>query len=343
MVGKGSMENRKKRVHALAAGLMASLLTVAAGAQQSGTAAKPAATGSSPSPVAGTTGNGAAAASPGDAVVMKVGASQLTQSEIESLFSLRASAGRQKLNAEARRHLAESYVRIFVLSQQAMNDHLDTSPALRFRIEMQRATMLAQAEYDKMRNQIQVSPEEVAQYYNDHPLEFDTIQVREFLVRKRQPGTEDAGSSGLSAEDAKARAESIRKELASGSSPDEVSQDFSGTDVLLIDPKPRTLHRNEMIPALEKAAFQARDGEVPEAVDTPEAVIVLDVLKRAHIEQKDAAAEIEKKLRAHKLEAQIEDLKKKASIWIDDAYLKNDAMAAPALAAHPPVAETKRK
>lgn len=326
------MKNRSEYAHAakrLAVTLGVSLLTLLAGAQQSGTAPKSVGNGSSSLPAADA-GRNAPAAESSAKVVLKIGATPVTQSELEALFSERASGVGQKLNAEGRRHLAEAYLRMLLLSQQAVDDHLDASPAIRLRLETERIRTLAQAEFDKMRNQIQVSPDEIGKYYTDHALEFDMAQVREFLVRKRRPGGEEAEASGLSAEAAKTTAEAIRKALASGDSPDKIAEDFPAPDVLLIDRKPRTLHRNQMTPALEKATFEAKDGQVPEAVDTPEAVIVVALLKRVRLGQKDATPEIENKLRQSKLEAQIDDMKKKAVIWMDDDYFKNAQVPAPA-------------
>lgn len=276
-----------------------------------------------------------------DPVVLKIGATQITRSEMEALFGeLPAPSTKGELSPEGRTHLAELYVRIVLLSQQAVNDHLDTSPAMRHRLEMQRARLLAQVEYDKMRGAAEVAAEEIAQYYADHHLEYDTVQVREFLVRKR--AKDSAGSeSGLSPEDASAKAESIRKALAAGDSAEKVSEDLGSSDVLLIDAKPRTLKRNEMVPALEQASFAAKDGGVAGPVDTPDALLVVLVLKHGHIEEPEAATEIAQRLRTQKLEAEVKDLEKKAGVWMSDTYFKKDQGVTPTSVSQPPAPSPK--
>lgn len=259
-----------------------------------------------------------------DPVVLKIGTAQLTQSEMESLFAeLPLPSTKGALTPEGRRHLAEMYVRVVLLSQQAATDHMDSSPAMRRRLEMQRAKLLAQAEYDKMRGEVKLDPEEIAKYYADHHLEYETVQVREFLVRKRAKDSENA-DSGLSAQDAMAKAELIRTRLAAGETPDKVAEDLGGSDVLLIDPRPRTLKRSEMVPVLERASVEAKDNGVAGPVDTPDAVLVLLVLKHGRIEEQDAATEIGNKLRAQKLDAELNDLKNKAGVWMSDDYFKKD-------------------
>ncbi|HEY6308737.1 MAG TPA: peptidylprolyl isomerase [Candidatus Angelobacter sp.] len=246
------------------------------------------------------------------------------------------------MSAEARRHIGELYVRMVLLSQQALNEHLDLTPALRSQLELQRAKLLAQAEYEKMRSEVKVSQEEIGQYYTAHQQEFDTIQVRQFVVRKEPAGAEGA-EPGLTAENPKTQAESIRKALAAGADAEKVAADFAATNVMLIDPKPRTLRRSEMIPALEKATFELRDGEVSEPVDTPQAFLVVLVLKHHHLEQKEATTEIEKKLQRQKLDAEFDDLRRKAGVWMDEDYFSGHPAATPGSAAQPPASAPTAK
>lgn len=310
------------------------LLAYGAGAQQSGTPPKPAEGGSSPP-----TGTGTAATSHGaessQKVVLKVGTTQVTQAEIEAFTSELGRAAAGSLPPEGRQHIAELYVRMVLLSRQALNDHLDSSPALRSRLELQRTRMLAQAEYDKMRSEGKVGPEEVGQYYMAHKSEFDTIQVREFLVRKEPTGSENA-EPGLMREDAKTKAEAIRKVLVAGTNPEKVAEEFAGPDVVLVDRTPRTLRRGEQAPALENATWGIKDGEVSELVDTPQAFLVVLVLKHRHLEQKEVTKEIENKLRRQKLDTEMDRLREKAGVWMDEEYFKGKPVATPGSAAPPP-------
>jgi len=311
--------------------LLASVLPCTMTAQQSETPSKPASNGA---PAVFKAGN--AKTAPSDEVVLTIGTIQVTKSEIESMLGEQPSPSTKRaVNAAGRQRLVESYVRMILLSQQAANDHLDSSPAMRRRLEMQRARLLAAAEFDKMRSEIKVSPEDIAQYYASHQPEFDTVEVRQFLVRKRPKDSQDP-DVGMSAADALSKAESIRKALASGDPPEKVNEDLGDPAVLLIDPKPRTLKRNDMIPALEKASFEAKDGGVAGPVDTPDAVLVALVFTHGHIAQKEAATEIGNKLRAQKLDAEVDDLRKKVGVWMNEDYFKKDPGATTAPPSQPP-------
>lgn len=48
----------------------------------------------------------------------------------------------------------DEYVKTLMLSQRALQQHLDSSPALRFELQLQREQTLAQAEYQKMASDV---------------------------------------------------------------------------------------------------------------------------------------------------------------------------------------------
>ena len=71
-------------------------------------------------------------------------------------------------------------------------------------------------------------------------------------------------------------------------------------------------------------------------MDTPQAFIVVKVFGHQRPELKDVATEIETKLRQQKLDAEVDDLKKKAGVWMDEDYFKGKPVATSGSAAQPP-------
>ena len=316
--------------------LLAVFLVPAASAQKSAT---PATTPKASSATPGTAApaNGAAST---DKVVMKVGASQVTQSEIDALISNLNSQAQQTLAKQGRRPLGEEYVKVLLLSEQAANDHLESSPEVHRRLELQRVQTLAQAEYEKMASEVKVSPDEIGKYFAAHQPEYETAQVREFVVRKKQPGAKE-GTVGLSADEAKTKADAIRKALTAGSDAKKVAQDFALPNVVMSDAEPRTIRRGQLLPALDKAAFELKDGGVSDSLDTPQALVFLQVVGHHHADQKEVAADIENTLRQQKLEAEMAGLRTKTNVWMDEDYFKSQT--APAPPQQPPAAPTAPK
>ena len=64
--------------------------------------------------------------------------------------------------AQGRRPVGEEYVKMLLLSQRALDEHLDSSPALRSRLELERAETLAEAQYQKMWSEAKFSEEKSA-------------------------------------------------------------------------------------------------------------------------------------------------------------------------------------
>jgi hypothetical protein len=255
-------------------------------------------------------------------VVLKVGSTQITESEIDAVVSRLGVKAKAIVSVQGLRPVAEDYTKMLLLSQRASDERLDLTPDIRFQLQLQRVETLAQAEYDKMAGELQISQEEISQYFTAHRPEFETVQVQEFLIRKRPQGTEDP-KQGLTPEEARSTAESIRKALLSGTAVEEVAKTFdTSISVMLVDQRPRTLRRAEMKPILQKATFDLPDGGVSEIVDTAQALIVVKVFAHQHPELKEVTAEIRNKVQQQKLDAEVDAMKKKAGVWMDQEYFK---------------------
>ncbi len=172
------------------------------------------------------------------------------------------------------------------------------------------------------------------QYYTAHAADYDEITVRQFVIRKKAadpqagPGHSPAPTGpGLAPEDAKARAETIRKELAAGTDIKKVMDEFKAPGDVIIEAEPRKVRRGGMRPEMEKVAFALKDGEVSEPVDIPQALVFFQVTGHSHVDLKDVTPEIEKNLRQQKIDAALAEVKKSTTVWMDEQYFAGPTQA----------------
>lgn len=307
------------------------------GQQPSGAAAKPAQNPAS------TPDNQPKAEAPGavmspEEVVLKVGDAKVTKADIDYLIGNLPAQNRQVLALQGRKPLGDEYAKMLVLSQQALNDHLESNPSVRQNLELQRRRILAGAELEKLSKEIQVSPDEVTQYYTAHQPDFERVQMREFSIRKRPANSTDA-KLGLTAEEAKAKADAIREAVTDGTDIKKIAEQYkdpNAPNVVTIETEPRPVPRHVLLPALEAAAFSLKDGEVSQPIELGQLVYLIQVTGHTHAEQKEVTAEIETKLKQQKFEAKLADLKKQVGVWMDGQYFTGPPTRPPVPAAVTP-------
>jgi len=317
------------------AGALSAGVCLAQASPQQGAKAGSAHKSSSPKPAA------AASSSPAQKVVLTVGNAKVTQEEMDFLVESLSPQLQQAVASHGRAPLGEEYSLMLLLSQKAVSDHLDATPSFRREIALQKNQMLAQAEYRNLADQVKINPDEVSAYYTAHKDEFEEASVREFVVRKKAEGAK-ASDPGLSSQEAKARLDSIRQAIAGGKDIAEVAKQFDVPNVVMIEPEARKVHRGQLLPALDKAAFELADNQFSEPVETEHAVVLLQVLSHQQSELKDVSSDIESTLRKQKVKAALDDLKAKAHIWMDPEYFKSPSApeasspeAAPKTPTHP--------
>ena len=266
---------------------------------------------------------------PEDAVVLKVGDQKFTKADIDRLILHLDPRSQQTIATQGKKEIGDRYALVVALSDQAHLHHLDQTPEFTQRMALEKQQMEAQFAFEEINKQAKVTPEEVQQYFTAHAADYDQITVRQFVVRKKaaepkpdpaHPAPPTGPGTGLSPEEAKTRAEAIRKEVAGGTDIKKVIEDFKAPGDIIIEGEPRAIRRGGMRPEMEKVAFALKDGEVSEPLDLPQALVFFQVTKHNQTDIKDVTPEIEKKLQQQKVNATLDGVKKSANVWMDEQY-----------------------
>ncbi len=258
---------------------------------------------------------------PSDRVVLKVGNVQLTQAQFELFVSdMEAQQGPADMS---RKKIAENYASLLMLAQQAQANHLDTSPEVLRLLAIDRNQILSNAEYAKLKTEAKPTPEEISAYYAAHLDDYDVVLLRRLFIWKKSPGSKDG--RGLSPEDAEAFAGKVRQAYAAGGDPKKLVYDPNN---VVLDNDPLSFQRGEMPAKMDKAAFAlTKVGEWTVLDDTPESLVMLQLVERKRLDLKEVSEQIEKKLQAEKLRAELDELKKTSGIWMDEQYFAAGAKA----------------
>lgn len=281
--------------------LMIAMVTGAC-AQSSRTASKQAESGAKPSDPS--------------KVVLKVGNVQVTEADVDEMLDALTPQQQQQVERGGRHAVGEQYAAMLVLSQAALSKHLDSSPEFKKAMQQHRDRLLAQLEYKDLLSKATVSSSEISQFYSAHQPEFEQAKVHEIAVLKKT-GT---GSAGLAPAVAQAKAEAIRKALASGAAITKVAHDFDSPNQVIVRTDSQTIPNSPSLPDFAKAAFQLQPGALSSINDRPDALIFFQVVSRSQVSLKDASSEIENAIRQQKVEAAMNDLKKQTPVWMDPAY-----------------------
>ncbi|HXM61118.1 MAG TPA: peptidyl-prolyl cis-trans isomerase [Terriglobales bacterium] len=262
-------------------------------------------------------------ASPGsDRVILKVGNLQVTEGEFESRISdLEGQSGdadKAGTTEKDRRKLGDDYASVLMLSQQAVAKHLDSSPEVSRQLAIARMQVLSDAEFANLMRQAQPTSEEVSQYYSAHLSDYDEVQIRRLFIWKRRDNSKDA--TVLSSQAVRARADQVRQAYASGTDVKKLSADLSKSGDGMLDPGPLTFTRGELSAQMEKVAFSLKEGEWTEFEDTPARLLLIQLVKHDRQQLGQVSSSIEKELQGQKMQALLDDLKKKAGIWMDEQY-----------------------
>jgi len=253
---------------------------------------------------------------------MKVGGVSITKGEFESMIDdiepkpRDAEEGGE--DEKDRRQMGEDYASVMMLSQLAVAEHLDQTPDVRRQLMVNRLQILSDAQFNKLRDQSKPTAQEIEQYYSSHPDDFDRVLMRRLFIWKKGAGSNNA--NGLAPDAAKARADAILQAAKSGGDPQKLADEFKDSHIGLLDAEPITFNRGILPPKMEQIAFSLKKGEWAEGEDSPDRIILFHLVDHNRQPLTEAKSVVEQRVQNRKVQAKLDEMKKKAGIWMDEKY-----------------------
>ena len=256
-----------------------------------------------------------------DKIILKVGDLQITEGTFEQYVSdLETTQGPADLS---RKGLAENYSSLLMLSQQAKANKLQDNPLVQRQLAIDRMQILSNAEFTRLKQQAQPTPQQIKAYYDAHLEDYDVVKIRRVFIM----GNPNAiGSPNLTPEQAKAMAGKVKQAIASNQDVFAIikSTPHGVTDVVA-DTDPLTFQRGELPPEMDKAAFGLKEGQWTQLADGPTEFVFIQLVKNSRKDLNDVSSQIEKKLEADTLRDELKALKEKTGIWMDEEYFASKA------------------
>jgi len=268
-----------------------------------------------------------------DKVILTIGNDKITEAQFDDMINALPAQYQQYARGAGKRAFAEQIVQVKVLSQEAEKRKVDQEPKIRDEVAFQRQNLLAQAMFLKLQESVKVDDAAVEKYYNEHKSDYEILKGRHILIRvKGAPMQAVPGKPELTDEEALAKAQELRKRLVAGedfatiakAESDDAGSGAQGGDL-------GEFRKGTMVPPFETAAFAAKVNEITEPVKTPFGYHLIKVESHITRSMAEARPDIEKKLRPEIARTSVADLRKGATVQMDDGFFGPAAPVLPAL------------
>jgi peptidyl-prolyl cis-trans isomerase C len=257
-----------------------------------------------------------------DKVILTIRTDKVNEAQFDDMINAIPEQYRATARGAGKRAFAEQIVQVKVLAQEAEKRKLDKDPKVQSELEFQRQNLLAQAMFLSLQQNVKVDDAAVEKYYNEHKNDYEVLKARHILIRvKGAPMQGIPGKPELTDEEALAKAQAIRKRLVDGedfatvakAESDDAGSGAQGGDL-------GEFRKGMMVPPFETAAFAAKVNEITEPVKTPFGYHLIKVESHVTKSLAEARPDIEKKLRPEIARTAVADLRKGATVQLDDGF-----------------------
>jgi peptidyl-prolyl cis-trans isomerase C len=276
-----------------------------------------------------------AAASQADPIVVAAGDVAIRQSEFESALKTLPEQYQQYATGPGKKQFAEDYLRMKMLASAGMKAGLDKDPDVVQQLSLMKENLVANAQLQKIEKGITITDEDLKKSYEANKAQYEQVKARHILIAFKGSPAAQAGKPELTEEQAKTKAEELRKVIVAGTAKfedvaqkesDDVGSGSRGGDL-------GEFNRGQMVPEFEKAAFEAKVGDVTPVVRTQFGYHIIKVDEHGSTSFDQVKPTLERTARQERLQAELEKLKNAAKPTFNETYF-----AVPATPEAPPAA-----
>lgn len=263
-----------------------------------------------------------ATAAQGDPIVIAAGEVTIRQSEFESALKTLPAEYQQYAMGAGKKQFAEDFLRMKMLAAEGMKAGLDKDPDVVRQLSLMRENLVANAQLQKIEKNITVSDDDLKKQYEAKKNEYEQVSARHILIAFKGSPAAQAGKPELTEEQAKAKAEELRKQIVEGKAKfEEVAQKESDdTGSGANGGSLGEFSRGQMVPEFEKAAFEAKVGDVTPVVRTQFGYHIIKVDSHGMTPFDQVKPFLERTARQERLQARLDEMKNNAKPTFNDAY-----------------------
>lgn len=283
----------------------------------------------------------APAATNADPIIVAAGNISIRQSEFENALKTLPPEYQQYASGPGKKQFAEDYLRMKMLAAEGMKNGLDKDPEVVRSLNLMRENLVANAQLQRLEKTINLTDADIQKVYDANKNEYEQVRARHILIAFKGSPAAQAGKKELTEEEAKAKAEELKKKIAGGakfedlakSDSDDVGSGGRGGEL-------GAFGRGDMVEEFEKAAFEAKPGEIIGPVRTQFGYHLIRVDQHEFRPLADVKPGLERAERQKRLQTLLDEMKKNANPTFNETYFAPPAPPAAQMEA-PPTPDAK--
>jgi parvulin-like peptidyl-prolyl isomerase len=263
----------------------------------------------------------ATATAQADPIVIAAGDLAIRKSEFESALNTLPAEYQQYAAGPGKRQFAEDYLRMKMLAREGLKAGLDKDADVLRQLDLMRENLIAQAQLERLEKSITVSDADLRKTYDAQKAQYEQVKARHILIAFKGSPAAQPEKPELTEEQAKAKAEELRKQIVAGASFDELAKkesDDAGSGARGGDLG--EFGRGQMVPEFEKAAFEAKVGEVTPVVRTQFGYHIIKVDAHGTTAFEEVKPTLERTARQTAMQAKLEEMKTGSKATFNDEY-----------------------